>query len=217
MPKRQPQRRPPKPSLKRTVSIRTPLSHWTSLTQTGMTLYPVTSSDDANRLMESRLMHHYTTTVCHELPPCNGNHTVWMWQTRVPLVAFQSGIVLDSLLTLAALHLQCLTPDDPSLADAVTKYLDRSVFKHRMALPMINGDSAEPLLVAAIVISASTWLLSHRRMPNEPYKLPMLAWSMMRGVKALFHAEKSLFEIAGYGWYGFNVLSLYQKNAPTAH
>jgi hypothetical protein len=82
------------------------------------------------RSFEMRLMHHYTRTVCFELPDCNeqsqGNK---LWQTRVPLLAFQSEIVLDTVLAITALHMQSLKPDDRNLAVATAHYLNRAVAK----------------------------------------------------------------------------------------
>lgn len=65
------------------------------------------------RSMEMRLMHHYTTIVCHEMPNCSANQLGrTMWHDNMPQIGFDHSIVLDALLALWALHLQSFKPSD---------------------------------------------------------------------------------------------------------
>ncbi|KIN00648.1 hypothetical protein OIDMADRAFT_84100, partial [Oidiodendron maius Zn] len=124
------------------------------------------------------------------------------WQTRVPLLTFQSEIILDVILAIAALHLQSLEPDDKNLATATAHYLNKAIAKHRLALVQIDASNAEALLVAAILISTTTWLHLHRSHPHEQYEPPIHAYQMIKGVSGLYLWQRSLFDRAGYGWFG---------------
>jgi hypothetical protein len=168
-----------------------------------LTLHPTgTSHYLAIRSFEMRLLYHYTRTVCFILPSCTGTPIKALWESRIPLLAFQSDIVLDAVLVMSALHLQGMMLEGDSVAYAATKYLDRALTKHRMALPLIDSSRAETLLVSAILISMAAWIQSRRAVQGEPYVLPLQAYSMIKGVSSLYLWKKSLFDDSGYGWYG---------------
>lgn len=147
-------------------------------------------------------MDHYTRTVCFQLPNCKamsrGNE---LWQTRVPLLAFSSELILDIVLSISSLHLQSLYPHENNLKPATTKYLNRALAKQRVALATIDERNAEALLVAAIMISTTTWLHSHRLHEQERYEPPIHAYNMIKGVRALYLWRRPLFDDAGYGWF----------------
>jgi hypothetical protein len=169
----------------------------------GLTVRPTgTANDPATRSFEMRLMYHYTRTACFVLPSCNGESSKDMWESRIPLLAFQSDIILDAILVISALHLQYVKPEGDSVAYAATKYLDRALTKHRMTLPLIDSSRAESLFVSAVLISIAAWLQFRRVVPGERYALPMHAYNMIKGVSSLYLWKKSLFDDAGYGWYG---------------
>lgn len=53
-------------------------------------------------------MYHYTQFAALELPATYGYTSKELWIDKVPQMAFESELLLDSLLTVAALHVRIL-------------------------------------------------------------------------------------------------------------
>jgi hypothetical protein len=110
-----------------------------------------------------------------------------MWKEAIPQIALSFSIVLDPLLALSAMHLHSFTPTDSKLPMVISFYLDRTLAKYRELIPQIDGDLAEPLFLAAVMLCRITWLLSHRRAPDgaSASKLPLQTYHMLRGLETL--------------------------------
>lgn len=162
------------------------------------------ADDPATRLVELRIMYHYVQVAFAELPDCNGAPAGDLWHHRVPMLAFESEVILDAVLAISALHLQSLAAPDTTheFSRTSAKYLNRALVAHRRILATNDKSMAETLLVSAILISNIAWLQAHRRVPDEAYDLPIHAYNMIQGVTALFLWKKPWFEEAGYGWFG---------------
>ena len=158
-------------------------------------------SNSPTRAMELRLMHHYTRTVCYLMPNCSGQPSREMWENKIPQLSFAFSIVLDPVLALAAMHLHSQTPEDAQLPMAISYYLDRTLTRYREAILETDSNIAEPLFVAAVILSNMTWLLSHRRSEDSSAKLPIQAYHMLRGVGALYLRKAGLLTTLGYQWF----------------
>ncbi|KAK8044743.1 hypothetical protein PG993_004767 [Apiospora rasikravindrae] len=124
------------------------------------------------------------------MPDCNGRPARHMWQQTIPQYAFASEVVLNPLLSVAALHMKChAAGGDGQLSLAITRYLDRSLVYHRQAVGHIDSDIAEPI-----------WL--------EKYELPLEAWDMVGGVSRLYAHRLELLTKLGYGWFGYDIVPL---------
>ena len=148
---------------------------------------PLGLSDAQERVLELRLFYEYTRSTCITRSPramipllCSP-----VWECDVPQIAFSSDIVLNALLALTALHLHNINPDDQILGRASLTYLDRAVTKHQAALSRVDYGSAEPLLVAAVLIAHHTWLTAHSKDPGERYAIDLRTYHMWNGIKAL--------------------------------
>lgn len=126
-----------------------------------------------------------------------------MWHDSIPRIGFSHSIVLDPLLALSAMHLHSYTPSDPQLQTLVSFYLDRTLAKYRELVPQIDGDLAEPLFLAAVMLSNITWLLSHRRARDKDggSKLPLETYHMLRGIAMLFSRKCKALENLGYAYF----------------
>lgn len=133
-------------------------------------------------MLELRLMYHYTRTVHAQLPDHDDARTRQMWEITIPQIAFSSEIVLGAILSLSALHLRMLSPEDKDLKYATGHYFGQAVRKYRPALGHIQESTAEPLLVTSIIITYYTWLISYSPTPGVPYQLPLQAFYCLRGV-----------------------------------
>ncbi|KAK8131425.1 hypothetical protein PG984_007863 [Apiospora sp. TS-2023a] len=142
------------------------------------------------------------------MPDCNGEPARYMWQQTIPQYAFTSEVVLNPMLSVAALHMKCHSGGDSQLSLAITRYLDRSLVYHRQAVKHIDTDIAEPIWLSAVVLSNLYWLISHHSRPNEKYELPLEAWDMVGGVSRLYAHRLELLTNLGYGWFGYDIVPL---------
>jgi hypothetical protein len=154
-----------------------------------------------SRVLELRLMHHYTSFTCGELPEGRSTQGKQVWSIDIPRLAFHSDLVLNALLGISAMHLFALVPNDRSIAYAGKLYFDRAVRKHRMALSNVDCYTAESLLASATLITHHTWVASHTRTGNEPYELPLQTYYMARGIQSLIDHMWPLRKGSGYLWY----------------
>jgi hypothetical protein len=53
-----------------------------------------------------------------------------LWLDKGHHIAFESDMLLDSLLTIAAIHMEDLFQEDQKLDISINHYLDRSLMKH---------------------------------------------------------------------------------------
>ncbi|KAK7992923.1 hypothetical protein PG988_001717 [Apiospora saccharicola] len=142
------------------------------------------------------------------MPDCNGEPARYMWQQTIPQYAFTSEVVLNPMLSVAALHMKCRSGGDSQLSLAITRYLDRSLVYHRQAVKHIDTDLAEPIWLSAVVLSNLYWLISHHSRPGEKYELPLEAWDMVGGVSRLYAHRLELLTKLGYGWFGYDIVPL---------
>ncbi|KAF4585342.1 C6 zinc finger protein [Ophiocordyceps camponoti-floridani] len=155
-----------------------------------------------DRLLELRLLHHFTVSTANTLffRPSSPDH---VWQRAVPLLAFQQGwpYLMDAILSVAALHLRTLSPDDNVLARASITYSSTCLTAYCSAVERgITAANAEALFLTATLIAfrsaASRLFLKDDSDPdaapdNTRYVLPM-AW---------FHAFQSFKSIISTSWH----------------
>lgn len=131
--------------------------------------YP-TGLSEKDRLLELRLLHHFTITTCRNQTPLMVVPVFCypMWQFDIPQMAFSSDVVLNGLLSISALHLLYKSPEDQDLMRASSSYLDKAVKKHRLAVANVDPESIEPLLVSAVLVSHFVCLqrFPHFRTPS---------------------------------------------------
>lgn len=158
-------------------------------------------TNDSNRVLELRLLYHYTSTTCagqslKQMVPllCHP-----MWEVNIPQVAFSSPMVLDALLGISAIHLLALQPEDHSLALASRAYFNRAVANQRNALSRLDAESAQPLLVTAVLIAHHTWLSTHiTERLDKQYNLTLSTYQMCLGISALIRRASPWLE--QYSW-----------------
>ncbi|KAI1283905.1 hypothetical protein F5Y07DRAFT_348025 [Xylaria sp. FL0933] len=156
------------------------------------------SADPTQRQLEMRLMYHYTQFAALELPATYGYTSKELWIDKVPQMAFESDLLLDSLLAVAALHLKDLTPEDPKLGVAVNHYLDRTLAKHRYSLGRIDNSLEEPLFLTAFMLCITSWNLAHRQSATSEYRIPSNVFALVRGCCALHRQYDKWLARAGY-------------------
>ncbi|KAI0206969.1 hypothetical protein F4808DRAFT_15850 [Astrocystis sublimbata] len=158
------------------------------------------SANPGQRQLEMRLMYHYTQFAALELPATYGYSSKELWLDKVPQMAFESDLLLDALLTLAAIHMNDLMPQDHKLEVAVNHYLDRTLTKHRYSLGTIDQSLAEPVFVTAFMLCITSWQLAHRRSAtsSDTYRIPSSVFALVRGCCALHRQYDGWLSKAGY-------------------
>ena len=82
-------------------------------------------------LAEMELLHHYSTSTCYTISRLPILQTVW--RIRVPKFGFSSPFVLHGILSLSALHLAYLKPEQRA------HYVAQAEFHHNLALQMVSA------------------------------------------------------------------------------
>ncbi|KAH8161216.1 hypothetical protein CIB48_g7026 [Xylaria polymorpha] len=171
-----------------------------NIPSSGITTRPTgVSTNHAQRQLEMRLMYHYTQFAALELPATYGYTSKELWIDKVPQMAFESELLLDSLLTVAALHMQDLMPEDHKLGIAANHYLGRTLAKHRYSLGYIDKTLTEPLFITAFMLCITSWQLAHRRsQESDTYRIPSGVFALVRGCCALHRQYDGYLSQAGY-------------------
>ncbi|KAM3514217.1 hypothetical protein MY11210_002106 [Beauveria gryllotalpidicola] len=112
------------------------------------------STRPVDRMLELRLWHHFTTstyrTLLHNVPAADD-----IWKFEVPKLAFGGKTYLaDAILSVSALHLRSLNPDDKNLAQASHAYSASALADYCASLAGgIQGENAEALFLTACLIA----------------------------------------------------------------
>ncbi|PHH53080.1 hypothetical protein CFIMG_004837RA [Ceratocystis fimbriata CBS 114723] len=148
-----------------------------------------------HRLLDMRLMHHYTTVTSKTLT-ISPTMIQDVWMNEVPRLAFNGAPYLaDAILAVTALHMRVLGPYDRHLVQASHAYMASSVAQYCQALSEgINEANAEALFLTATLIalqSTATRVFtgdesgSDHSNSSSPYTLPLSWFHAFQGVKAV--------------------------------
>ncbi|KAI1098899.1 hypothetical protein F4804DRAFT_323550 [Jackrogersella minutella] len=167
---------------------------------TPLTLYrnpeslPLTTNSKSSRMMELKLLHHYTTITCETLA-ISSPVSEKIWRNTVPSLAFTGADFLaDALLAVSALHLRYNTPQDQELVRASHAYMASTLSEYSASLSKgINESNAEALFLTAALIafqSTASRIFSRDdsgdlKDRSDGYVLPLSWFHSFQGVKAV--------------------------------
>ncbi|KAJ5085775.1 hypothetical protein N7532_010546 [Penicillium argentinense] len=137
------------------------------------------------RVLELRLMHHWTTTTAETMSSAQLASVREMWSVSVPQMAFEYEPLLHTLLALGAAHRSTLLPDEAnSLRPVYQGYIDSALRRHRPVTSDLNENTGESVALNAVLLSLYTLFL--RSEPSsEPYEPPMMWLSMAHGIRTV--------------------------------
>jgi hypothetical protein len=141
----------------------------------------------AARLLEMRLMHHYTTETCKTFT-FTAPVTEDLWKTTVPQMALSgSQHLLDAVLAVSALHLRCLHPEDKELMRASHAYMAASLENYKDSLAAgITASNAEALfLTSTLIVNQSTATRIFGEDAQDEYEIPLSWFHAFQGVKTV--------------------------------
>lgn len=169
-----------------------------------------TSTLPDQRMLELKLMHHYTTITCKTFT-FTAPVTEDIWRVTVPKLAFSgSQHLADAVLAVAALHLRSLTPNDKDLVRASHAYMAASLAEYNATLNQgINQSNAEALFLTSTLIAfqataTRTFIKDEPAISNTPhglgdgsghgagtggYAIPFSWFHSFQGVKAITAAS----------------------------
>ncbi|KAI0388073.1 hypothetical protein F5Y04DRAFT_274926 [Hypomontagnella monticulosa] len=156
---------------------------------------PLTAkSTRSSRMMELKLLHHYTTITCETLA-ISSPVSEKIWRDTVPNLAFTgANFLADALLAVSALHLRSHAPQDQELIRASHSYMASTLSEYGASLSKgINESNAEALfLTAALIAFQSTASRIFTRDDSgdlkdrsDGYALPLSWFHSFQGVKAV--------------------------------
>lgn len=142
------------------------------------------------RTLELRLFHHYITLFAPQVPRYGRIELGQLYSSEAPQLGFGYEAVLSALLGLSACHYLSLAPQDQAMKRAARHYLDQSIHEQAQLVSRIDKDTAEPAILASMLLFAIMKLRAAFVEEDETYRLPFELFHMPRGVEALH--QKSL-------------------------
>jgi hypothetical protein len=83
-----------------------------------------------------------------------------MWEVEIPSMAFNSEVVLNSLLGISAWHLWAVSPNDQKMKFISRYYFGEAIRLQRAALEYQDTQQLKPAFIAGIILAHHSWLLS---------------------------------------------------------
>ncbi|KAI1641199.1 hypothetical protein F4809DRAFT_587676 [Biscogniauxia mediterranea] len=154
----------------------------------------VSSASKSDRMMELKLLHHYTTVTCETLA-ISSPVSEKIWRETVPHLAFSGAdFLVDALLAVSALHLRSISPQDQELIRASHSYMAATLSEYSASLAKgITESNAEALfLTSALIAFQSTASRIFTRDDSgdlkdrsDGYVLPLSWFHSFQGVKTI--------------------------------
>lgn len=127
-----------------------------------------------SRLLESKLLHQYSTITCVALSSRNDPVALYRMQTALPEIAVSQTFSLDSMLSLAALHLAHLQPTQKnSWGQIAMKYSNAASSQLRTMIDQVSSSVAMPAFVCSLFLVFS--FLGRQSILLDPSQLDPLS------------------------------------------
>ena len=131
------------------------------------------------RLMELRLLHHWTLHVSRPFAFTPAPKWGELWRADLPQIAFGTEGVLFAMLAMSATHL-LRTEQDEALLEARGQYVVLALREQRAAVAVLDEASADALSFAALLINLNAFSMLRER-SLDPYEPPLDWLEMGRG------------------------------------
>lgn len=144
------------------------------------------------RYLELRLLHLWTTEVCHTLPGCYDPQNLKIWSRDVPKIALGYEPLLTAIFSISLLYMvfsnsQVGIPEAELFAYRAN-YFEATVRHHRKALGSMDHRTANAAGFTSIILIFDAFASLRERWmqpihPGTPYKPPTAWLQMCRGVR----------------------------------
>lgn len=163
----------------------------------GSTDAPDYPESKQRRLLELRLLHHYTTRTSVTLnliaPGSTESNPLELWTSDVPILAFNNDALLNIMCAIAALHTAKSNPRDLDAIDVYRTYLDLALREHSNDVAHLTKMNADAACITSSLIRVAAFAVLQER-PLAPYTPPMQWLQMTRGGGNVFEAAWKFIE-----------------------
>ena len=142
------------------------------------------------RLLELRLLHHYTTktslTLSLTAPGSAEASLMEPWNSDVPNLAFDNDALLNIICAISALHTVKCNPRDLETIDAYRNYLNFALREHSNDVAHLTKMNADAACLSSSLIRVAAFAVLQER-PLVPYTPPMQWLQMTKGAGNVFN------------------------------
>ncbi|KAG0647972.1 hypothetical protein D0Z07_5685 [Hyphodiscus hymeniophilus] len=147
------------------------------------------TSPGPGRLLELKLMHHYTASTSQTLADKSAQKVAW--QVNIPSIAYDAQYLMDAILAVSALHLRALNPDDQALVRASHGYMASALAQYSSLLRDggLSEFNAEALFSTSALIAFQASASRGFDDQDQDYVLPLAWFHSFQGVKTMVMAS----------------------------
>ena len=148
-----------------------------------------TTAPGGSRMLELKLMHHFTARTSQTLSETADQQSAW--RMHIPSLAYETDFLMDAILAVSALHLRSQTPNDQAIVRASHSYMASALAQYSTLLNgRVSALNAEALFAtsALIAFQASAGRFFEEDKPGS-YTLPLAWFHSFQGVKAVVMAS----------------------------
>ncbi|KAM0125541.1 hypothetical protein ACHAO1_010568 [Botrytis cinerea] len=133
-----------------------------------------------------RLLHHFCSeTAQKEFLATQDEAMRDLWTKSAPTLAFDHPVLLNIIISIAALHLTKINPAGEDMADVHRMYFNAAVREHRQVIQNINKDNVEAVFLSTVLIGLPAFILLQSN-DVAHYTVPTPLFALLRGSFALF-------------------------------
>ncbi|ATZ50999.1 hypothetical protein BCIN_06g04550 [Botrytis cinerea B05.10] len=174
------------PAQKRLTETRSPFNPPYDLDPSRELDITVTRETKERRLLEMRLLHHFCSETAQKgFLSIHDEAVRDLWTKGAPTLAFDHPVLLNIMISIAALHLTKINPADEDMADVHRIYFNAAVREHCQIIQNINKDNVEAVCLSTILIGLPAFILLQNNNVGH-YTVPTQVFALLRGNVALF-------------------------------
>ncbi|RDL38403.1 uncharacterized protein BP5553_02743 [Venustampulla echinocandica] len=142
----------------------------------------------SSRLLELRLMHHFTAQTSQTFSDIGEARNAW--QVDIPTIAYGAQHLMDAILAVSALHLRALHPNDQTLVRASHGYMASALAQYSSLLTQgLSELNAEALFSTSALIAFQASASRRFEDLDRGYSLPLAWFHSFQGVKTVVMAS----------------------------
>ncbi|TGO85583.1 hypothetical protein BPOR_0383g00090 [Botrytis porri] len=133
-----------------------------------------------------RLLHHFCSETAQKgFLSIHDEGVRDVWTKGAPTLAFDHPVLLNMMISIAALHLTKINPAGEDMADVHRIYFNAAVREHRQVIQNINKDNVEAVCLSTILIGLPAFILLQNSNIGH-YTIPSQVFALLRGNVVLF-------------------------------
>ncbi|KAF7959444.1 hypothetical protein EAE96_001061 [Botrytis aclada] len=176
----------PEPVQKRLIETRSPNNPPYDLDHSRELDITVARETKERRLLELRLLHHFCSeTAQKEFLSIHDEGVREVWTKYAPTLAFDHPVLLNIMISVAALHLTKINPANEDMADVHRTYFNAAVREHRQAIQNIKKENVEAICLSTILIGLPAFILLQDNNVGH-YTVPTQVFTLLSGNAVLF-------------------------------